>query len=247
MYSISIAIMPIFHAFHSILFEQMSDEIIIVTQRNCRSSLYVTRATIHEDNSPNEFGLFCTEKLIAGNFIGLYNGEWFTAEAFDSLHDHEARSKYAISAVDAQLGDAVVSPPLQGGRPDPKVFPLAMANEPPPGGTANCYLVEYQFLMDEVNIDSAIDQTRHDVPYSALGLVASEMIEPHAELFWHYGSTFPRNYDEGAAANLPKGVSLEDPLTLLSRVPLDCVSACLIGGTVDESDSSSEWIPSEEE
>eukprot|EP00966_Prymnesium_polylepis_P134858 3116739-Prymnesium_polylepis.1 len=86
-------------------------------------------------------GLFTGSTLPPGAFVGLYTGDFFTAENYAARPDSRRRNEYAISiSGDVRCDDIVVSPPVKRGTVDAASYPIALANEPGPYETANCVL-----------------------------------------------------------------------------------------------------------
>ena len=162
-----------------------------------------------------------------GAFVGFYLGEWFTPAALTARDDANRRNEYAISTSgDARYEELVVSPPvLAGGGVCPSQYPLAMANEPGPGREANCVLVEYKFLLDELAQPGLVPEALHDLEFAAVGLVCTRPVGARRELTWHYGRHYGRTYPVGRPSRLPRGVRLQDPLDVLrdGRVPNEAV------------------------
>ena len=201
---------------------------IPVTSPGCRTDLYIARTSMAEEGGtrPEQLGLFTRVKLEVGQFIGLYNGPFYDVDAYESLPDARRipLNEYAISTQDSE-GELVIAPPLSGARPDPSTYPLAMANETNEYSVTNAILIEYTFLIDELDVDPAtIDEDRVDDEFVACGLVAARLIGANREITWSYGSGFPRRYKAGKSCRAPRRNSMENPIDILGRIPRDCVS-----------------------
>ena len=195
---------------------------------SCRPNLYVARNTTltNVGTRPDQLGLYTRVKLEVGQFIGFYNGPFYDIDTYENLPDAQriALNEYAISIDDAE-GALVIAPPLTGTRPDWKVYPLSMANEAVEHGTTNAMLVEYSYLLDELDVDPAtVDEERSDDEFVACGLVVCRPIGANREITWSYGSGFPRRYTPGKACRAPSRNQMENPIDVIGRIPRDCVS-----------------------
>ena len=119
--------------------ESEDEEIVqsrAMTQINhpaCRPNLYYSQTMLTNQNGTrlDELGLFSSEALSLGSFVGIYTREWYDEQYYESLDDAEraARERYAITTSDDE-GNVIVSPPLQGVRPNPIQHPMTTSKEP---------------------------------------------------------------------------------------------------------------------
>ena len=144
---------------------------------------------------------------------GLRDGAW--------RPDSRRRNEYAIGiSGDVRSEEIVVAPPVLRGSVDATRYPLALANEPGPSDTANCFLCEYKFSQDELTHPDAVPEEMQGEEMVAVGLVATRRVGAHRELTWHYGPHYQRSYQVGKACKVPKGFRPEDPLSILGgRIP----------------------------
>ena len=199
--------------------------IIPVTSAGCRPNLYIAQTSL-PGTSSDQFGLFTRVKLEVGQFIGFYNGHFYDVDAYENIpHAQQlALNEYAISTDDSE-GQLVISPPLTWPRPDPSIYPLPMANESAEYGVTNAMLVEYSFLIDELDVDpSTVDEDRVDDEFVGCGLVVCRSIGQNREITWSYGAGFPRKYKPGRSCKRPRRNQMENPVDMLGRIPRDCVS-----------------------
>lgn len=190
----------------------------------CRANLYYAPTTLTDETGTplHQLGLFTSARLNVGEFLCLYNGEWYDVDAYEALPNQQRLNEYAIQTEDSE-GGLVVVPPLSGVRPNPDLYPASMANEPQAQRESNAYLVEYKFLLDELDVDPAtVDEERVDDEFVGVGLVACRTIGAHREIFWSYGDGFPRRYRAGRQCAAPE--RMQDPREVLGRIPRDCVS-----------------------
>ena len=213
-------------------------QITHVTHPGCRPNLYVSRTTLYSQPGErlDEMGIFTSVPLQPGQFVGLYNGTWWDMDAYQSIPNPRRASldRYSIGTSGDQDGEIVVSPPLVNGQPSPAAHPLAMANEPQQLSSANCVLVEFNFLLDEVDVDpNSVPEERQDDEYCAVGLVVCRPVGSNRELLWHYGRNYPRpTWSAGKACRAPRRNRWEDPLVVLGRIPPDCCSLDVRQGPV---------------
>lgn len=83
-------------------------------------------------------------------------------------------------------------------RPDVGQYPVAAAQEPPPGRRANCAFVPFHSPRD---LGLQFDGEGKEVVFVAL--YTTEAVGPHEELFVHYGGDKHRDYEVGLAARPP--------------------------------------------
>ena len=188
----------------------------------CRHGLYVAQTKLAcPDGQRLPFkGLFTSQPLPIGAFVGLYTGEWYTAEQLESKPDVRRRNEYAVSTSgDARCDEVICSPPVRRGI-DASKYPAGIANEPGKDSTARCMLCEYKFTMDELVQPDLVPEELHGEDIAAIGLVTTRPIGAHRELTWHYGPHYRRNYEVGKPTQLPQGVRVEDPIIALGgRIP----------------------------
>ena len=184
-----------------------------------------TRLIDPQGNRYDFWGLFCNKALKKGDFIGMYNGMWRHAE--DSF---EFGNRYAI---ELSFGITVAPP---GQRPDPRIYPIAMANEPRPGTTANSVLHEWVFGREDVELPKNVREPR----FYGVGLVACEDIPKGTEICWHYGASYGpiRDYPVGAKCVMGQ-VKAHPPAVLGHKLPYDSVSPT-INSPSNSSDSDSD-------
>jgi hypothetical protein len=202
--------------------------IMPVRAPGCRPDLYVARTPLTDAGTSraDQLGLYTRAKLEVGQFIGFYNGHFYDVDYYERLPDAERipLNEYAISIEDSE-GQLVVAPPLTGARPDWRVYPLSMSNEAVEHGVTNAMLVEYSFLLDELDVDPAsVDEDRADDEFAACGLVVCRTIGANREITWSYGSGFPRRYTPGRSCRAPHRNRMENPIDVIGRIPRDCVS-----------------------
>ena len=191
-----------------------------------RNGLYVARTKLYdvEGKRMDHNGLFTSQQIKKGDFILFYTGEFYTEDAYRKLRDVRLRNEYAISLEN----DIVVSPPLNGMRPDPTLHPGSMANEPSPGSHSNAILMEYDFTVDELSVPASdIDENIHslDDDFQAVGLVSCRDIGKYREIVWSYGSSFPRPYSIGKPCKAPKRREIQDPLRVFGgSIPIEAVA-----------------------
>ena len=162
-------------------------EILPSQSRSARSDLYVSRSRLSAPNGARYdfWGLYCEHDLGVGDFIGMYNGMWISSSDSFSFGN-----RYAI---ECSIG-VTVAPP--GQRPDPRRYPIAMANEPPLGVEANATMQEFHFGREHVeNIPS---QHNEDL-FHGVGLIACVAIPRNTEIYWHYGPRYHRDYTTGSS------------------------------------------------
>ena len=197
----------------------------------CRPGLYIAQTKLTDASGQRlPFrGLFTGSTLPPGAFVGLYTGDFFTAENYAARPDSRRRNEYAISiSGDVRCDDIVVSTPVKRGTvADAASYPIALANEPGPYETANCILTEYKFTQDELTHPNAIPDDMDGEELCGVGLVTTRRVGAHRELTWHYGRHYHRRYDVGKTSSLPKGMRPEDPLKVLQRIPNDGVCVTL--------------------
>ena len=190
-------------------------EYLPVRTTACRQDLYVARTRIRDAGS-NElydfWGLFCHNDIASGEFIGMYNGIWMHAAEGTFAFGN----RYAIEVASSLL----VAPP--GQRPDPQLYPIAMANEPPSGETANAMLAEWVFDQDEIR---DIPEDCIETHFHGVGLVACRDIPRDTEITWYYGGHYSRDYPTGHPCEISHTV--HPPQSLGHKLPYDCVSPIL--------------------
>lgn len=201
----------------------------------CRPNLYYAQTMLTDQNGTrlDELGLFTSEALPIGSFVGLYTGEWYDEQCYESLDDAEraARDRYAITTSDDE-GNVIVSPPLQGARPNPMQHPMTTSNEPQEGRQANSILTTYRFLLDDVDTDpDTVDDERHDDEFVGVGLLVCRSVGRHQEIVWHYGASYARpRYKEGRTCNPPPRNRMQNPLDVIGRVPRNACSVDVLDG-----------------
>jgi len=182
----------------------------------CRPDLYVAKTRLITGNGPlyDFWGLFCHNHIARDAFIGMYAGTW--------IHSDEVfpfGSRYALEVASSLL----VAPP--GQRPDPQRYPIAMANEPAPGKSANATMREYTFGRHDVsNIPAHIVE---DV-FHGVGLVACEDILRDTEILWYYGPSYAglRNYPVNSIG-CDTTSTISPPHALGHALPYESVSPML--------------------
>lgn len=182
----------------------------------CRPDLYIARTKLCKNGQRYTFlGLFTGKPLKAGQFIGFYTGEWWDPEAYERRKDKHKLNEYALNT----SADLIISPPIAKyeKRPDIKKHPMSISNEPNEKQISNAILVEYNFNVDEIDIDAdEIDEERWDDDFPAAALVTCKDIKKDEEILWTYGGN-PRPYRKGKSCKRPK--KLEDPFKVLKSIP----------------------------
>lgn len=185
----------------------------------CRNDLYIARTKLCSATGRRLpfLGVFTSKPLKVGDFVGFYTGEWWDPKAYKKLEDRDQRDEYAFGTSDG----VIISPPIRtNGRPAPTSCPMAMCNEPIEHSVANAMIMEYKFLLDEINIDpDLVDDERHDNEFTAAGVVMCRPIGANKEILWYYGKNFHRGYDAGKNCKSPHKKKLQDPLEVLGRIP----------------------------
>ena len=114
-----------------------------------------------------------------------------------------------------------VAPP--GQRPNPRQYPIAMANEPRPSTIANAMLREWVLGREHI---VGIPQHVNDDHFFGAGLVACVNIPRNTEICWHYGPRYQslRNYPVGNPCDVQTDVhpvqSLGHPLPYNAVSPM---------------------------
>ena len=146
------------------------EETIPSQDLNSRRTLYTAQTRLRDQRTGQQYdfyGLFCTEPLHRGDFIGLYSGLWTHEE--QPLTEEENRYAITLSA------GLVVTPALTNGASDPALFPIAMSNEPRRGRHANAMLIEWNFTRAQV---AAVPDDVADDAFFGCALVACAFIAP---------------------------------------------------------------------
>lgn len=193
-------------------------EILPALYTGCIPELYVARTRLRNEVTGQRYdfwGLFCSRSIHTGEFIGMYNGLWIhTDDTF------EFGNRYAIELSHGMM----VAPP--GQRPNPQLYPIAMANEPRPGESANAFLREWVFGREDVE---NIPQNVNDERFFGVGLVACAHIPQDTEIRWYYGRTYNniRDYPSGTSCTPPTETNIQSPDALGHTIPYDAVSPML--------------------
>lgn len=188
-------------------------------------------------------GLKTTRPLEAGEPIGIYDGESFTATGWKARRGARAEA-YALETSEFDVGTTrvrlVVVPRLRlDGMVDVERHPLALLNEPSPGATSNVVVHQVEVPRSEMQAGCPEDER---VPLVALCAFAARSVSAGEELTLHYGNRYRREYAVGNAATahfdggllrlFPGGV----PRAALIELPPDVPDS--------SSDSSDEdWLP----
>lgn len=193
-------------------------EYLPIHYNGCIPELYVARSRLLNAVTGQRYdfwGLFCERNIRSGEFIGMYNGIWI-----HSGHTFEFGNRYAIELSHGMM----VAPP--GQRPDPQLYPIAMANEPQSGTTANAFLHEWVFGREDVE---NIPQDVHDEHFFGAGLVACADIPQNTEITWYYSATYDkiRDYQVGVSCAIPTHINVHPTDALGHAVPYDAVSRML--------------------
>ena len=177
-----------------------------------RIDLYAARTRLARDGIRYDFwGLYCHNEIHRGEFIGMYSGVWIPAS--DTF---EFGNRYAVELSHGMT----VAPP--GQRPDPRQYPIAMANEPPPNTTANATLQEWTFGAEDV---ADVPHDDDDARYHGVALVACAHIPRDTEICWYYGPRYAREYTVGRGC---RAASDQHPRAALGHlIPRDAVSPML--------------------
>ena len=185
-------------------------EIVPADSAACRPDLYAARTRLRDPEGQRYdfWGLYCERDLQPGDFIGMYAGMW--------LHRSRAFPFGNRYAVELSHGMTVAPP---GQRPDPRRYPIAMANEPRPGERANAVLHEWVLGRDDV-AQPPPDQS----VFFGVGLVACAAIPRQTEICWHYGPSYQAlpDYPVGEACTV---TDVRHPTQALGHpLPNDAVS-----------------------
>lgn len=196
------------------------------TSKSCRADLYVSKTRLRMSTGQlyDFWGLYCHNDIAKGAFIGMYSGIWIhSTDTFPFGH------RYAIEVAASLL----VAPP--GQRPDPQQYPIAMANEPAPGTTANAMLHEWVFDRKDI---ADIPADIQDNMFHGVGLLACEFIPRDTEIRWFYGVSYNaiRNYPVGNGCSVTSDVhpchELGHPL------PFDAASPILGSPSASDNEDS---------
>ena len=186
-----------------------------------RDDLYVAPSSI--PGLQNELGLFTSEFIAAGDWVGFFTGTILSDEEYSAYPAAWQRKADRYSMTFHQtLFDHVVSPVSpDAGTVNPLQHPLSMANEPPrqPRMKANVF-VDADGGLVEVN----------GVQYACLPIYAAEDVAASKELYLHYGLGYlgrKGKYSAGDPCARPKVNLKPDAVSLVKRVLLD-------GNRVDE-------------
>lgn len=174
---------------------------------SCRDGLYVSATALRRpDGRPHRFrGLFTSDSIPSGGFVGFYSGAWFAAG------EPHPRSAYAVSS------DCGVVVPI--GRPiDGELHPMAIMNEPVSGESANV----------AVRVLTRVADVAPRLPpgscVEAVAFFAARDIERDEELKWFYGKSYGRSRypkdDAGqplvGTASVVKACECETPVEYLA-------------------------------
>lgn len=159
-----------------------------------RPNLIVQQTLLKKGKKRLEFnGLFTSESIPKGGFIGFYSGDFFDEE------DEIPNSHYALNG----SGYTVVPPGENTRRGvDPLLHPLGMANEPPLGTVANATVVEWSLAKDAI---PGIDPKRR---VGVLAIHACRDIEVGEEIYFHYGELYDRRHYGRKPYNVGKGCTI---------------------------------------
>ena len=194
------------------------DEFLPIRHSCCRQNLYISQTKLTNENGQRLpfWGLFTSEKLKPGDFVGFYTGEWWDPHAYERRSNKKKLNEYALNT----SNELIISPPIEAyGRPDMEKHPISMCNEPSAFETANAFVAEFQFRVDEINIEKdKIDKDRHDEYFPACGLVMCKTIGRNREILWTYGGN-PRPYRAGKNCKRPKKSQWKKPYDVLGQIP----------------------------
>ena len=132
-------------------------------------------------------GLFTTEKIRKYDFIGIYTGEFYQEvdDEDDATDVSVPTSPYAMN-----LSGWTIVPPES--KIEGELRPMAMINEPPKGATANVSIVEWVKAEDALPGIETMNEKPAEVVMAAFH--ACRDIEPHEELYFHYGNKYDRRH-----------------------------------------------------
>tara|TARA_A100001015_G_scaffold315714_1_gene428178 strand:+ start:859 stop:1419 length:561 start_codon:yes stop_codon:yes gene_type:complete len=151
------------------------------------------------------YGLFTSELIPKGAFIGYYIGTFY--DEFWDEDDTPPMSHYAVN------GSGFTVIPMGENTPggvNPSTFPLAMMNEPPKGSVSNASVVEWLYAKDAI---PGID------PKTKVGVIAIHAcrdIEAGAEIYFYYGDLYDRRhygrkpYNVGMGCNPPNRANVPE-------------------------------------
>jgi hypothetical protein len=129
-----------------------------------------------------KLGLFTLRDRSAGSFVGVYGGVF--------APERKASGAYCADFPGGVGEEGVILPQTKEGTDeiDYERYPLAAINEPPPGKTANVFVVE----------DVVYDFEGRS--FRLLALHTASNVAKDEELFWHYGGNYSRDYEVGTPA-----------------------------------------------
>lgn len=168
--------------------------------RGVRQHLVVKSTTLANPTLPPStrptlpmLGLFTTHAIPLGGFVGFYTGEFEDAESLTA-------TSYTV-----HISDYKITPPSVQGTVNPFLYPIAMANEPPPHVPANVFMMEWSKAGDMVPGLERSDDADGAVIHALRPIAAGE------ELFINYGveyshrSKYPKwARGVGPGAHLPR-------------------------------------------
>lgn len=165
------------------------ERVIVPTSPLAIPGLLVKRTRLKKGKRRLDFhGLFTTHDLPAYTFLGYYAGHFYDEAASsddEDPADPPPPSHYAVNG----SGYTVVPPGERTARGvDPRVYPLAMMNEPPRGTASNVDVVEWTTAKDAV--PGVPPSTRVGV----LAVHTCRAVAAGEELYFHYGDAYDRRH-----------------------------------------------------
>lgn len=167
-----------------------------------RPNLIVKQTLLRKGKKRLPFnGLFTLVDLPKHTFLGYYMGKFYDDVDDDDAPDYEKppKSHYAISG----SGYTVIPPGerTQAGV-NPRMYPLAMMNEPPKDTQANVTVVEWREAHD------AVPGERPTQLVGVLAMHTCRAVAAGEELYYFYGNSYDRRHYGRKPHNVGRGCSI---------------------------------------
>ena len=199
-----------------------------------RENLYIAQTQLTGANGQrlDEYGLFASDDIAAGSYIGAYSGTFMPATKFNKLAKKNKHMKrHAVQLVFDIIGGKqdppqmlFILPKKHTGTDFIRQHPVQMMNEPPEGGIANTTFLQERF-------DYEVKHKYHTVSEIWAGVLvyATTAVKAGEELYIHYGSEYAGvreefNYTAGSPAPF-------DPATMKYSPPTDDVIERILAAT----------------
>ena len=175
-----------------------------------REKLYIAQTQLTGANGQrlDEYGLFASDDIAAGSYIGAYSGTFMPATKFmTQAKQKKAMMRHAVQLVFDKVDGRqdpsqmlFILPKEHTGTDFVREHPVQMLNEPPENGIANTFLFQQRFDR-EVQTGYRTDNQY----YSAVLVYTTTMVPAHQELYIHYGDEYAgvrksNNYKVGLPA-----------------------------------------------